>query len=183
MVTPAMSYFLHLGLCRFGYVKESFSMLQKRFNHMLHDGSNGTLWEEWWLDGTGRSGTLVKARTRSDAQTESAFPPALFAEFILGVKPNGPGFQEVSLFHSPSGLKEVEGEIPSPLGNLTVRWRMAEPDGGSLYLEIPMGMRVNLDLESLASDRGVSLNGRSLGDTSLVSRYLHLSEGKHEIEF
>ena len=38
--------------------------------------TNGTLWEEWWRNGTGRTGEFQK-RTRSDAQTESVFPPTV----------------------------------------------------------------------------------------------------------
>ena len=78
MVTPAMSYFLHKGLCEYGYVEESFELLRSRFDKMLKPEHNGTLWEEWWIKGTGRSGKFNSTKTRSDAQTESAFPPALF---------------------------------------------------------------------------------------------------------
>ena len=87
IVTPALSYFLHQGIAYYGHVDASFDLLRKRFDHMLASQHNGTLWEEWWLDGTGRSGKFDSRQTRSDAQTESAFIPALFAEFLLGVKP------------------------------------------------------------------------------------------------
>jgi hypothetical protein len=185
MVTPAMSYYLHAGLCRYGYVEESLNMLQERFSHMLQGGSNGTLWEEWWLDATGRSGVLAKGRTRSDAQTESAFSPALFVEFILGVRPTRPGLEEVIVFDPKSGLKRVEGEIPSPLGNLVLKWALHEDSGGTLNIEIPEGMRVNLDLASigLPNERGVSVNGRRLERSQEASPYLELRNGKHAVEF
>ena len=56
VVTPAMSYFLHKGIAEYGYEEASLKMLHERFNKMLSSNSNGTLWEEWWLDGTGRTG-------------------------------------------------------------------------------------------------------------------------------
>jgi hypothetical protein len=185
MVTPAMSYYLHTGLCRYGYVEESLNLLQSRFSHMLQGGSNGTLWEEWWLDATGRSGVLTKGRTRSDAQTESAFPPALFAEFILGIRPTRPGLEEVIVFHPKSGLTKAEGEIPSPLGNLLVRWALEKEGGGNLNIEVPEGMRVNLDLASLGllKERGVSVNGRRLDRAQETAPYLELRNGKHAVEF
>jgi len=185
MVTPAMSYYLHAGLCRYGYVEKSLNMLQKRFNHMLRDGSNGTLWEEWWLDATGRSGALAKGRTRSDAQTESAFPPALFAEYILGIRPTQPGLKEVVVFRSDSGLKKFEGEIPSPLGNLSLRWVLAEGSGGVLYIDVPEGMRVKLDLASLgiSDGRRVLVNGRRLERALEVAPYLALGNGSYDVEF
>ena len=107
MVTPAMSHFLHAGLCEAGYAEKSWDLLRTRFAHMLSQAGNGTLWEEWWLDRTGRSGVLAKTVTRSDAQTESAFPPMLFAEYLLGIRPTEPGLAEVEIFRSESGLREV----------------------------------------------------------------------------
>ena len=56
IVTPALSYFLHKGIAQYGHVDASFDLLRKRFDHMLAPQYNGTLWEEWWLDGTGRTG-------------------------------------------------------------------------------------------------------------------------------
>ena len=73
MVTPAMSYFLHKGLCEYGYTDESFELFRRRFDKMLAPTTNQTLWEEWWVDSTGRSGRRMP-KSRSDAQTESAFP-------------------------------------------------------------------------------------------------------------
>ncbi|NRB64189.1 MAG: family 78 glycoside hydrolase catalytic domain, partial [Saprospiraceae bacterium] len=91
MVTPAMSYFLHKGLCEYDQIDASFSLFNKRFDKMLQPQYNGTLWEEWWLDATGRSGRLTP-KPRSDAHTESAFPPALIGNYLLGIEPTQPGW-------------------------------------------------------------------------------------------
>jgi len=185
MVTPAMSYFLHKGLCNYGHIEESFLMFRERFDRMLAPNTNGTLWEEWWLDGTGRSGTMQKGRTRSDAQTESAFPPDLFAEYLLGIKPLMPGMTKVELFRSQSGLRQVEGTTPTPMGKLFVHWNLDEDGSGELDVEVPGGMQVELDLASLGvSDRKqIFINGRSsIQDTDPTPSYL-LSEGRHEVKF
>ena len=185
MVTPAMSYFLHKGLCNHGYIEESFLMFRERFDRMLAPNTNGTLWEEWWLDGTGRSGTMQKGRTRSDAQTESAFPPALFAEYLLGIRPVMPGMQKIELFRSHSGLRQVEGTIPSPEGKLFVRWNLYEDGGGELEVEVPKGMQVQLDLASLGvpARKQIFINGRSsVQDTDHNPSYL-MSEGRHKVKF
>jgi len=185
MVTPAMSYFLHKGLCNYGYVEESFLMLRERFDKMLGSNTNGTLWEEWWLDGTGRSGTLQRGRTRSDAQTESAFPPALFAEYILGIRPIMPGMKRIQLFHSHSGLQQVEGTVPSPQGRLFVRWNLDLGGSGELDVEIPGDMQVELDLASLGVMGGkqISINGHPcIQDTDDTHNFL-LSEGRHKVKF
>jgi hypothetical protein len=185
MVTPAMSYYLHSGLCQYGYVKGSLRLLQRRFDHMLRDGPNGTLWEEWWLDATGRSGILVKGRTRSDAQTESAFPPALFTEFVLGIRPTEPGLREVVVSRYSTGLREIEGEIPSPLGNLALRWDLEIDGTGELLIEIPRGMRAKIDLSSLAPPKGqgVSVDGKVLESSVRWVKYAVLEAGEHEVTF
>jgi hypothetical protein len=185
MVTPAMSYFLHKGVCNYGYVEESFLMFRDRFDKMLAPDTNGTLWEEWWLDGTGRSGTLQKGRTRSDAQTESAFPPALFAEYLLGIRPIMPGMKKIELYRSHSGLRQVEGTVPSPEGKLFIRWNLDEDGSGELDVEVPGGMQVELDLASLGvpATKQIFINGRpSIPDTDRTPSYL-LSGGRHEVKF
>ena len=184
MVTPAMSYFLHAGLCRHGYVEESFRMFRERFDHMLGAGTNRTLWEEWWLDQTGRTGTLAKTVTRSDAQTESAFPPMLFTEYILGVRPTQPGLAEVTLSLFPSGLRQIEGGIPSPEGILRVRWKL-DDEVGRLAVDIPGEMRVKLDLTSLeAVGAGkILVDGSPLEDGPRKKEYVQLRRGSHHVEF
>ncbi|MCD6354220.1 MAG: family 78 glycoside hydrolase catalytic domain [Prolixibacteraceae bacterium] len=184
MVTPAMSYFLHKGLCEYGFVDESFELFRRRFNKMLEPSTNQTLWEEWWLDGTGRTGKFQGGRTRSDAQTESAFPPALFAEYLLGVKPIRPGMKEMTLSRTHSALKNIEGEIPTPEGILGVKWNVNK-NSGDLQLDIPGEMVVKLDLKSLNLQAGKQINID--GNRKIVSEndelFLTLSAGKHKVEF
>ncbi len=116
-------------------------MFQDRFNRMLDPNTNQTLWEEWWRNGTGRTGKLQK-RTRSDAQTESAFPPALFGEYILGIRALEPGLRTVALDCPDCGLSQIEGSMPTPLGLLSVKWDLKKKD---LHVDIPEGIQVHLD--------------------------------------
>jgi hypothetical protein len=185
MVTPAMSYFLHKGLCSYGYVEESFNMFDERFKKMAEPSTNGTLWEEWWLDATGRTGKLQKGRTRSDAQTESAFPPALFAEYLLGINPMQPGMKEVVIIRSPSGLRNIEGEVPTPEGRLLIKWNIDEDGKGELEVNVPGSIRMKIDLASLGISGGkkVILDGRQLDINSMNSSVLTLSEGNHLVKF
>ena len=185
MVTPAMSYFLHKGLCEYDYIEESFDLFRKRFDKMLQPKYNGTLWEEWWLKGTGRNGkNFNSAKSRSDAQTESCFPPALFGEYLLGVQPIQPGFKEVRISNSLANLKNIEGRVPSPIGNLYVGWTK-EKDGKLLKLNIPVGMVVQLDLGSLQTgfDTPILVNGKALSNEERKQSYFPLMSGVFEIKF
>jgi alpha-L-rhamnosidase len=184
MVTPVLSYFLHKGLCNYGFVDESFELFRRRFDMMLDENTNQTLWEEWWLDGTGRTGTFQGGRTRSDAQTESAFPPALFAEYLLGVEFTKPGMTEVRIKRTKSLLENIKGSIPTPQGNLLVEWNLNE-NNSELDLYIPDEIMVKLNLESLEIPKGklVKLNGNVLDSSSASQQYLLLSKGKNVLEF
>ncbi|MDP6039025.1 MAG: alpha-L-rhamnosidase N-terminal domain-containing protein, partial [Candidatus Latescibacteria bacterium] len=127
MVTPAMSYFFHAGLCEAGEMDASLKMLWRRFKHMLEPGTNGTLWEEWWLDGSGRRGEFRYIQGRSDAQTESAFPPALFFRYVLGIEPVAAGMTEIILhYHASEILNERKGKMPTPQGQLAVEWQVSK---------------------------------------------------------
>lgn len=185
MVTPAMSYYLHKGLAEYGYIDESFEMFRSRFDKMLAPNTNGTLWEEWRLDGIGRSGKLEMGRTRSDAQTESAFPPALFAEYLLGVKPIKPGMKEVEIYLTKSSINQLEGNVPSPQGNLFVRWDIDTDGVKSLLLNIPGEMKIKLDLKSLLSDEPaqILIDGVTLNQDINANPYLILSKGSHKVQF
>lgn len=184
MVTPAMSYFLHKGLCNYGYVNESFELFRRRFDMMLDKNTNQTLWEEWWLDGTGRTGKFQGGRTRSDAQTESAFPPALFAEFLLGVSPIKPGMKEMQVSYRKSGINQINGIVPSPCGDLAIEWSLKEINR-SLVLDIPGEMIVKLDLKSLDSEkvRQIMINGKRIEPGRAKEKFISLEAGRQLVEF
>lgn len=183
VVTPAMSYFLHKGLCNYGYIDESLALFRRRFDKMLLPNTNQTLFEEWWLDKTGRSG-MAKPTSRSDAQTESCFPPALFGEFLLGVKPTQAGMREVEVYRADSDLSQIEGQVPSPYGLLSVYWTF-EKTGGQLKLEVPSGMQVKLNVKSLnaKAPKLIQVNNRVLSAAEKNKTYTFLDSGKYLIEF
>lgn len=181
MVTPAMSYFLHKGLCEYGYIDESFELFRRRFDMMLDENTNQTLWEEWWLDGTGRTGKFQGGRTRSDAQTESAFPPALFAEYLVGIQVTKPGMKEVQIKKTKTSLTNIESIIPSPEGDLFVKWNNSD---GELELDIPGEMLVKLDLNSLGKtiQNQIKLNGKALDAKQFSQSFLKLTQGNYKID-
>lgn len=183
MVTPAMSYFLHKGLCDYGYIDESFAMFRKRFDKMLAPNTNQTLWEEWWLDGTGRSGKLVP-KSRSDAQTESAFPPALFARYLLGIIPLKPGLKEVRLIRPATKLAHIQGNIPTPEGNLFIEWS-SNKDEGLLIVDIPGEMKLNINLESFATseEKVIELTSQTEQRELAIQSEFILTKGKYTFQF
>ena len=180
VVTPAMSYFLHKGICEYGFIDESLAMFRHRFDKMLDPKGNQTLYEEWWLDGTGRSGTL-KPTSRSDAQTESCFPPALFGEYLLGLTPTQPGYKEADLKFIQTEVKHLKATVPTVLGSLIVEWN-GNFDQRILNLNIPKGMVINLNVESMreGSDKVIYLNNELVQKSETE---LKITSGQYEIKF
>ncbi|GAB1308910.1 hypothetical protein KH5_15930 [Urechidicola sp. KH5] len=178
MVTPAMSYFLHKGIANYGYEDASLNKLYNRFRHMLDPTTNQTLWEEWWLDGTGRSGKFVGGRTRSDAQTESVFPPALITEFIFGIKPTAPGMTIMNLKKPNTSLKNIKGVIPTPRGNVCISWNLNQKE--KLHLIIPEGMKIVLDTISFNTQNIVINNKKAAINTD---KTITLKSGEYSIRF
>jgi len=184
MVTPAMSHFLHAGLCEAGYADQSWALLRTRFAHMLSPGGNGTLWEEWWLDGTGRSGAFRPvASGRSDAQTESAFFPGLFARYILGIEPAEPGLRDVVLRYYPCReLSRRRGAVPTPAGVLSVAWEIT-PSELEISLQVPTDTTVRIDLGSLSasSPSDIVHDDERVRPQPMQDGFLTISEGDHTV--
>jgi hypothetical protein len=184
MVTPAMSHFFHAGLCEAGYVDESWDLLRARFGHMLTPGTSGTLWEEWWLDATGRNGRFTpRPSGRSDAQTESAFFPGLFTRYILGIEPTQPGLREFVLrFYDSNHLFRRRGAIPTPSGLLEVGWDISSAEI-RIKLRTPPSTTVRVDLTSLgiSSQSDISINGRPTGSGQVKDGFLAIPGGRHTL--
>lgn len=179
MVTPAMSYFLHKGLADYGYEKASLQMLYNRFKKMLAPEMNGTLWEEWWRHGTGRSG-VFQEKTRSDAQTESAFFPALAAQYVLGLQVTKPGMEEVIVSKPKVSLTTIKGVIPSSKGSISINWKI--DDKSTLHLIIPENITIKLDIKSLEQDH-IKINNFKLDQSKLPNGFIELKDGDYEIIF
>jgi len=151
---------------------------------MVAPETNGTLWEEWWLDGTGRNGRFRQiVDGRSDAQTESAFVPALFSRYILGIEPTQPGLRDVVLRYYPSSrLLRRHGAIPTPSGLLEVAWDVSSSEF-NITMGIPPGTTVRVDLASLAapSQDRISINDRPPSSNQLKDGFLVISSGDHTL--
>jgi hypothetical protein len=181
MVSPAMSYFLHKGLANYGYEQASLELLYSKFSKMLSKESNGTLWEEWWLNGSGRTGEFIGGRTRSDAQTESAFPPDLIASYVLGLEVTKPGMTEIIISQPKMDLKNINAAIPTPQGILKIEWILKYHK--SLNLEVPKNITIKLDLNTFDLDQKeiIYLNKTKLRTKDL--QYLILKSGNHHVSF
>ncbi|MCK5345401.1 MAG: hypothetical protein KAR20_18455, partial [Candidatus Heimdallarchaeota archaeon] len=104
--------------------------------------------------------------------------------YLLGINPTQPGFKEVVIVRTSSGLNNIEGTIPSPEGKLVIQWNLDE-NSGKLKVDIPGEMKVKLDLESLRVKAGkkVLMDGQPIDTNLNASPYLMLSKGRHIVNF
>ena len=54
-------------------------------------------------------------------------------------------------------IKQITSIIPSPMGNVSVKWNRTLDKNKSLQLVVPKGMEIKLDIESFKIPQGKSL--------------------------
>lgn len=181
MVSPAMSYFLHVGLSENGYVTESLDLFKRRFSKMLAPETNQTLWEEWWRDGSGRTGKFIGGRTRSDAQTESAFPPQLFVRYIMGLQLTKPGAKEITIQLDKKNSKSFEAILPTVRGIIELKYTKGKRD--VYQIKAPKNTIFTIDTSKLSATekQNLKLNGKVVGLTNSIQ--LSSSESYDTLSF
>ena len=71
----------------------------------------------------------------------SGAPAFYLPAYVLGVRPTSPGYDEFLIDPHPADLDWAEGTVPTPHGDVKVRWK--KPPAGGMVLEaaIPQGAR------------------------------------------
>lgn len=117
------AHYLHEAAERLG-MQEKIIADMARWKGMLDLGAT-----TWWE---------TPDAPRSECHAWSATPTYRFMEMILGVRPLAPGFSRVRVQPWTGDLEHAEGAVPTPLGDITVRWRKA-PEF-ELEVTLPGGM-------------------------------------------
>ncbi len=132
------------GLYAAGEDHSALEMVRNRYSRYLRMGLE-TFCETWtWSSANGDWNT----RYRSLAQNGAGSPAWFMATEVLGVKPVKPGFTEFEISPKPGGLDWAEGVVPSPKGDIPVRW---EKKNGKYHLEvtIPEGTKAIVRLPGM----------------------------------
>jgi hypothetical protein len=107
----------------------------------------GTMWEN-----IGPDGTATEART-SLAHGWASGPTPILTGYVLGVQPVQPGYQTFTVTPHPGSLRWAEGAIPTPYGQILVRWTrnghrfsltVAVPARSTAFIQLPDGRHVTL---------------------------------------
>ncbi|MBQ7696846.1 MAG: family 78 glycoside hydrolase catalytic domain [Lentisphaeria bacterium] len=72
----------------------------------------------------------------------SAIPAAYAGRYLLGVRPEEPGFAAFSVRIAPGSLTHAEGTVPTPHGRIRVAWRKLETGGLAVQVGAPPQCRI-----------------------------------------
>ncbi len=127
--------------------------IRKEFHPMLRS-ENGTLWEtasgECDFDGAG-----------SLCHAWSSLPVYIQSAWQLGVQPLEPGFKRFRVAPVPCGIHKMQGEVPTPHGNIKVCWLMTR-DGLEIDVTAPEKCGAVFHAWPEAPIHSIRLNGKNI---------------------
>jgi alpha-L-rhamnosidase len=119
----------------------------RSWRHMVESGATIT-WEAW----------DQKYKPNQDwNHAWGAAPANLLPRFVLGAQPLTPGWRRALIQPHPGTLSSVEGQMPTPRGELSVSWRREK--NFTLTLGLPAGMTAKVQLPALEGSSAVWVSG------------------------
>lgn len=158
---------------------EALAMLKDRYLHMRAGGE--TLWEDWGLTVTRRTGRFEPTGGNCIIQGENTFIAHSLSRWLLGIQPTKPGMSEVIIACDLCGLSEIKGAVPTPSGSIAASWKVNKKNK-SLEIEIPEGITAYLDSKSLSSIKNsITIDGKQL--IFEAEKKILIPPGKHLVVF
>ncbi len=123
--------------------------LYKKYAPKIFDG---------WYEMYGKGCTVwceKPGECRSECHGWSSAPLYEYSAMVMGVQPLSNGFETVIIKPDVAVFEKVEGAIPTPLGEIKVRWE--NKDGVSdLRIELPKGIKATVVLPDGAVENNVT---------------------------
>lgn len=161
-ISPFLLAHEALGRFRYGDGAGALRVIRTAWTHMLDHGP-GTAWEEIGLDGkpaNPRPGTSLDDTGFVDlVHAWSTAVPAL-SEHVLGVRPVANGYQQWAVTPEPVDLQWAQGDVPTPAGPLSVRWRRGNDDASFVItIEAPAATTGRVAVPLLGESRTIAMDG------------------------
>ncbi|MGH3296605.1 MAG: alpha-L-rhamnosidase C-terminal domain-containing protein, partial [Trebonia sp.] len=133
-----------------GDTSDAERLLSLTWDQMIDPGNpfyTGTMWEN-----IGPDGTATESRT-SLSHGWASGPTPIMTSYVLGVQPVAPGYQTFTVDPHPGSLRWAQGAVPTPYGQITVRWErngprlsvtVAVPPRATAFITLPDGHHVTL---------------------------------------
>jgi len=119
------------SLAKHARIIDALGVIKQYWSKMVESGAD-TVWEC-------AEGRTAFNNNGSLCHAFACTPLYFMQTVILGVKPIQPGFKEFAVIPRSAGLAKAEGEIPTPHGNISIRWSKQTNGQIALQLEVPKG--------------------------------------------
>jgi hypothetical protein len=143
--SPFALFYLLEFYAKTGRFDKLAEIVRKEWGYMVQVGAT-TFWE-------------MLGSTRSNCHAWSAAPTYFLSRYVLGVHPEGPGFQKVLFQPQLLDLKYAQGTVPTPAGNITVHWQRSRSEF-KMEIENPAGLAARLQLPDGLKIAALKINGR-----------------------
>lgn len=147
-ITPYYGYYVLEAMAVLGHRAEALEWLRSFWGGMIDEGAT-SFWESYdprWTRNNFHSGLQADGLAGyyvSLAHTWSAGPAAWLSEQVLGIRSTGAGFSAATIEPELAGLKNIEGSVPTPRGNIHVL-----ADAGTIALDLPAGTTATVLIEA-----------------------------------
>jgi alpha-L-rhamnosidase len=121
ITTPYMRFYELEALCALGEQAHVLKEMKDYWGGMLKLGAT-SFWEEYNPNQKGRELLAMYGRPygKSLCHAWGSSPIYLLGKYYLGVKPTSPGYASYVVEPKLGGLQWMEGQVPTPNGNISV---------------------------------------------------------------
>ncbi len=136
--SPWFLFFTLETLFKEGGAADALHLIREQWSRMLEKGAT-TFWETF----PGKIGSHGGEHwSRSLCHGWSAGPAYFLSRYVLGVIPTAPGYRRVKIAPRAFDLTWASGAVPTPLGPISVSWRLDEAGAMRIDYNAPPGCEV-----------------------------------------
>ena len=147
-----------------GDTASALSLLQELWGYMDSPGPDFT-GADWEL--VGPTGAPGFGSYTSLAHGWAGGATADLSQYVLGVQPSSPGYRTWRVQPHPGSLTWAEGNVPTPLGTIAVRWAQSPSSGAvSLQVSAPKGTDGNISVP--VPTLGATVTIRAAGNAKVL---------------
>jgi hypothetical protein len=165
-----------------GFSDLAVAQLRSRFERMMAASDSPIIWETW---------DTLTVGDWAETHSGSTGPAWTLSQYVLGVGPQGPGFQRCRIEPQAGGLSWARGVVPTFRGDVSVDRRRGDKDL-TLNIEVPAGLETDVilpcpaskDLQLKYESQRIDIpaaareaRGMRLDENSVI---LQVTGGKHE---
>ncbi len=141
ITTPYMRFYELEAMCLMGRQTQVLGEMKDYWGGMIREGAT-SFWEKYNPNDRGTQHLAMYGRPygKSLCHAWGASPIYLLGKYYLGVRPVKPGYKEFEICPTLGGLEWMEGDVPTPNGNIhvymdakTIRVRATEGRGYLCY--------------------------------------------------